>query len=226
MKARLPSEETLESLYRHKKSLISKADPLEKKALGQTGFIPSDELQLLRREIFTTGLDIQYREARLGSKKSGKTRDWMRILFRGLLECSGKGTVIATIGHAIIGDLSTESTKRGFPQLHHSGQSQVESFVTEAQRRLDISFVGRVSGEAQPPSNENRIDANVQRHPPTHHVPPTFPSMRDTVTNGHGDTTNTGNRSLRRAKPIGRSQTHGHVGLVDAYAPCVQGSHL
>ena len=147
-------------MHRRRKSIMSKADSADKrlnkmspehKNLRQQ----TDLLMGLRDQIRTLDVEIMDEEANLGDWKRAKAREWMGVLFGGLLECSEKGAVVATFGRTIIGYVSTEKTQPGLPRAHYSGHAQVEPLVVEAERELHkIAFV---SGVGEQPSHEFRI---------------------------------------------------------------------
>ena len=168
-------------MHRRRKSLMSKAESAEKrlnkmspenKNLRQQ----TDLLVGLRDQIRTLDVEIMNEEANLGDWKRIKAREWMGVLFGGLLECSEKGAVVATFGRTIIGFVSTEKTEPGLPRAHYSGHSQVEPLVVEAERELHkISFVvGASDGTLQPPG-EFRI-GDIPGLPPSSPSSPIRPT--------------------------------------------------
>jgi len=170
-------------MHRRRKSIMSKADSADKrlskmspenKNLRQQ----TDLLTNLRDQIRTLDVEIMDEEANLGDWKRAKAREWMGVLFGGLLECSEKGAVVATFGRTIIGYVSTEKTQPGLPRAHYSGHSQVEPLVVEAERELHkIAFVSGVGDGTQ--SNEFRIGDITG-------LPPSSPSsLQPTPTNTH-----------------------------------------
>lgn len=157
---------------RRRKSLASKADSADKK-LGKMG--PENKnlgeqtvlLSSLRQQIRTLDIEIAEEEASLSDRKRTMAREWMGVLFGGLLECSEKGAVIATFGRTIVGYVSTEKTQPGLPRTHYSGHSQVESLVVEAERKLhEIAFVSEVGGGTLQPPNEFHIGSIPALPPP------------------------------------------------------------
>ena len=132
---------------------LSKMNPENKNLRQQT-----DLLMGLREQIRTLDVEIMNEEAGLGDWKRIKAREWMGVLFGGLLECSEKGAVVATFGRTIIGYVPTEKTQPGLPRAHYSDHSQVEPLVVEAERELHkISFISQVGDGALQPSDEYRI---------------------------------------------------------------------
>ena len=164
-------------MHRRRKSIMSKADSADKrlnkmspenKNLRQQ----TDLLMNLRDQIRTLDVEIMDEEANLSDWKRAKAREWMGVLFGGLLECSEKGAVVATFGRTIIGYVSTEKTQPGLPRAHYSGHSQVEPLVVEAERELHkIAFVSGVGDGGQQPSSEFRI-GDISGLPPTPTNPP------------------------------------------------------
>ena len=172
-------------MHRRRKSLMSKADSADKK-LNRMGpenknlRQQTDLLSSLREQITTLDTEIMDEEAGLGDWKRTKAREWMGVLFGGLLECSEKGAVVATFGRTIIGYVSTERTQPGLPRAHYSGHSQVEPLVVEAERELHkVSFVNEVGGLQLP--NEFRIGDIPGLPPPSPGTPilstPTYPTQ-------------------------------------------------
>lgn len=143
-------EEALEDMDRRRKSLISKADSADKKlnkTSPENGYLrqQTEILKALRDQIRTLDVEIMDEEANLSSWKRIEAREWMGVLFGALLECSEKGTVVATFGRTIIRYVSTEKTQPGLPRAHYTGHSEVESLVVEAERELHkISFTSQV----------------------------------------------------------------------------------
>jgi hypothetical protein len=203
-------EEALEDMYRRRESLDSKANSAWKKTGGSLGGNPL--YMGLLNELHAFDTKIANEKASLSDWKRIKGREWVGVLFGGLLECSEKGTVVATLAQEIIGNLPTETVQPGIPQAYSSGTSQTKPLVVKAERKLDnISYVvGRVGGEAELLFDENRT-GGIPRHSPSHRIPPKVSSQQDTVVVDERDTTNT------------RSRTHRNVGLVDHFRihlPC------
>lgn len=63
---------------------------LDKNLPQQTGILAN-----LREQIRTLDVEIINGEAGLGDRKRVKAKEWMGVLFGGLLECSEKGVVVA-----------------------------------------------------------------------------------------------------------------------------------
>ena len=150
-------------MHRRRKSLMSKADSADKK-LNKMGpenknlRQQTDLLMGLREQIRTLDEEIMNEEANLGDWKRTKAREWMGVLFGALLECSEKGTVVATFGRTIIGYVPTDKTQPGLPRTHYTGHSEVEPLVVEAERELHkISFISEVGDKFQQPSNQYHI---------------------------------------------------------------------
>jgi len=183
-------------MHRRRKSLMSKADSADRKLnklspesknLRQQ----TDLLMGLREQIRTLDVEIMNEEASLGDWKRTKAREWMGVLFGGLLECSEKGAVVATFGRTIIGYVSTEKTQPGLPRAHYSGHAEVEPLVIEAERELHkISFIGEVGdGTHQspseyrigdipglPPSSSSLLARPPPKHPPQPYASSTLPN--------------------------------------------------
>ena len=168
-------------MRRRKKSLMSKADSADKKLSKMSPENKNlrqqtDLLTNLREQIGKLDVDIMNEEAGLGDWKRIKAREWMGVLFGGLLECSEKGAVVATFGRTIIGYVSTEKTQPGLPRAHYSGHSQVEPLVVEAERELHkISFEGEIGDGVTQPSKEYRI-GDIPGLPPPSPSSPVRPS--------------------------------------------------
>jgi hypothetical protein len=138
----------------------------------------ANPLIFLREDIRTIHNKTVNEEASLDGWKRIKAREWMGILFGGLLECSEKGAVVATLGHTIIGNVPTETTQPGLPRAYYSGQSQLENPAVEAKRRHEnISYVGEVSDQAERPTDENHT-GGVPRHRISHSNPLVQPTAR------------------------------------------------
>ena len=100
-------------------------------------------LTCLHEQIRMFDIAIMDEEASLGDVKRDKAKEWMGIMFGGLLECSATGAVVATSGRAIIGCVPSEATQPGLPRVHYSGHSQVELLMAEAERTIrKISTIG------------------------------------------------------------------------------------
>ena len=144
-----------------RRSLSSKVGSAEKKLrrtrLGNGNLRPRSSLfSGLCGQLHELDMEILGEEASFGDWKRAKAREWMGVLFGGLLECSEKGTVVATFGRDIIGYVSTEKTQPLHPRARYSGHAQVKDLVREAERGLEeISFVGEVGTLKSP--NESRI---------------------------------------------------------------------
>ena len=113
----------------------------------------SPEDKNLRQQIRAFDVKIMNEEISLSNWKLTKAREWTDVLFGGLLQCSRKGAVVATFGHAIVGCVSTsEETNPG-----SSGHSQIGPLVAEAERELHkILFVGEVGVGTLQPLYESR----------------------------------------------------------------------
>ncbi|KAF9652690.1 hypothetical protein BDM02DRAFT_3126152 [Thelephora ganbajun] len=183
LKAVRTREEALDEMHRRRKSLMSKADSADKKLNRMSSDHKNlrqqtDLLMSLRDQIRTLDVEIMNEEASLGDWKRVKAREWMGVLFGGLLECSEKGAVVATFGRTIIGYVSTEKTQPGLPRAHYSGHSQVEPLLVEAEQELHkISFIGEVGGGNQQLPNEYRI-GDIPGLPPSFPSSPIRPTPR------------------------------------------------
>ena len=161
LKAVRAREETLNDMYRRMKSLVPKADSAEKKLdkmnpdnknLRQQ----TDLLVSLREQIRTLNVGITNEEASLGDYKRGKAKEWMSVLFGALLECSEKGTIVASFGRTIIGQIPTDKTQPGIQRAKYVGNPQVESLLVGAERELSkISFVNEASNTTLPAPSES-----------------------------------------------------------------------
>ena len=178
LKAVRTREEALDEMHRRGESLTSRAVAADKKlkkmSTRNKNRRQTDLLMTLREQVHTMDVEIMTEEASLGDWKRIQAREWMGILFDGLLECSEKGTVVATFSRAIIGCLPTGRTEPGLPRTNYSGQSQVKPLMEEAQRKLqNISFAGGVGDDAQRPPDEHHPGAgNTLRHSPPLYSPP------------------------------------------------------
>ena len=180
-------------MHRRRKSLMSKADAADRKVSKMSPEHKNfrqqtDLLSSLREQISTLDAEILDEEANIGDWKRVKAMEWMGVLFGSLLECSEKGTVVATFGRTIVGYVSTEKTKPGLPRAHYSSHSQVEELVVEAERELHkISFTSEVgalqsAGEFRigdihglPPSPGSSIPPTLM-HAPQSYTSSTLPS--------------------------------------------------
>lgn len=117
------------------------------------------EYDVLLPEFLAIDVGVKDEEASISDWKRTKAKEWMGVLFGGLLECSEKGTVVATLGHAIIGNSGT--ARPGLPRAYFSGESQVEPFVVEVERELHN--VVKASDKVQRSSNENHT-GGIPRH--------------------------------------------------------------
>ena len=150
----------------------------------------TDLLMSLHEQIRAMDAEVMTEEASLGDWKRAQAREWMGILFDGLLDCSEKGSVVATFSRAIIGCVPTGKTEPGLPRANYSGQSQVKPLMEEAQRKLQkISLAGGVGDDAQRPPDEYPPGAGntspllysppaqpTTTHPPKPYSPPTPPN--------------------------------------------------
>jgi len=120
---------------------MSKADSTDKKLNKMS---PDDKdfqqqtviLMSLREQIRIIGVNILYEEASLSDWKRVQAKEWMVVLFGGLLECSAKGAVVATSGAAVIECVPTNVTQPGLPRAQYFGHLQVELLMTEAEDML------------------------------------------------------------------------------------------
>ena len=143
---------------------MAKADPVGKQ-IGPTSVNKFLERTRVQREILAIDVEIKNKEGSFGDWKRAKAKEWMDVLFGGLLEYSEKGTVVATLGRVVIGDLSTEKVQPGLPQVHHSGQTKVEPFAVKAEQKPDTSsFVSAIGDKPEHPSNENRTGGTPPPH--------------------------------------------------------------
>lgn len=145
-------------MRRHRKSLMSEVDLTDKKLNKMSPEDKNLRQQIsifldLREQIRVFDVKIMNEEISLSNWKRTKAREWMDVLFGGLLQCSRKGAVVATFGHAIVGCVSTgEETNPG-----SSGHSQIGPLVAEAERELHkILFVGEVGVGTLQPLYESR----------------------------------------------------------------------
>jgi Eisosome component PIL1 len=155
LKAVRTREEALDETHRRRKTLLSKADTAEKKLnkmnpdhknLRQQ----TDTLLSLREQIRSMDVEIMDEEASLSDWKRVKAQEWMAVLFGGLLECSEKGYVVATIGRSIISYVPLDKTEPGLARAPYSGHLQVQHLLVEAERELHkITFIGEVRPDAE-----------------------------------------------------------------------------
>ena len=157
-----------EDLLQHRRDFVSRVNILNRGRFGA-----SQDL------ILAIKADIKKEEAGFGEWKRTKARECMGILFGGLLECSEKGTIVATLGLATIGNLSTGTIQPGIPPGHYSGKSLIEQKV-----------------EAEQPPNEDRT-GGIPSHSPPPRVPPKVPSKLGTSMGGQ----KTGSTSTRSQDP-------------------------
>lgn len=165
-------------MHRRRKSLAAKAASTDKKLnkmdidnknLRQQ----TDFLMGLREQIRAMDAGIMNEEASLGDWKRVKAREWMGVLFGGLLECSEKGTVVATSCHNIVGCVPTEKTQPDLPRARYTGKTQVGSLVAEAERKLrNISFVNEVGDKAERRPDDHLVGGIPGQPAPAHPSPP------------------------------------------------------
>ena len=174
LKAVRTREEALDEMHRRREALTSRAAAADKKLKkmkvnNKNLQQQTDLLTSLREQISAIDAEIMDEEASLGDWKRVQAREWMSILFSGLLECSEKGTVVATFSRAIIGCVPTGKTEPGLPRANYSGQSQVKPLMEEAKRKLqNISFAGGVGDDAErPPDVYHPGAGNTLRHSPS-----------------------------------------------------------
>jgi len=212
LKAVRTREEKLGELRRDRRSVISKVDSADKKLNKMS---PEDRnfqqqrgiLMSLREEIRTLGTKILDEEASFGDWKRVKSKEWMVVLFSGLLECSAKGAVVATSGGAVVECVPVDAvTQPGLPRAQYSGHSQVELLMVEAEDMLckissageagasfvneaNVSFVGEVdvsdvgNGTPQPPNGLHTGD--VPGNSPPSPSSPTEPHASSAPLNNH-----------------------------------------
>ena len=139
----------------------------------------TDLLTNLREHIRAIDTEIMNEESSLGDWKRFKAREWMGVLFGGLLECSEKGMVVASFGRTVIGHVSTEKTRAGLPRAHYSGKSQVKSLVEEAEQKIrGISFVGEIGDKIEQPLDGYHPN-DVPGNPPSYPGPLVQPITTD-----------------------------------------------
>ena len=123
-------EEELRQLHRLKTPLTVKAERLELKERTNDSW-SGPELSRLYDQI--RSLNTKIMEETPGFEdRMGRVSGWMGDLFGALLECGEKGTLVATLGHAI---MSTRTIQPDLPRAHFSGKGKyiVESrFAVEA----------------------------------------------------------------------------------------------
>ena len=171
LKAVRTREEALAGVRRNKKSLMSKADYANKR-LGKMS--PVDEnfqqqtaiLMSLREQIRTLDVEITVEEASLGDWKRTKAREWMRVLFKGMVECSASGVVIGAYGKTVIENVPTDVTQPGFARARYSRHSHVQSLVADAVLQLhEIPTLGEdftVTFKTKPVSASKVSDGTSQ----------------------------------------------------------------
>ena len=144
-------------MYHYSRSLKLNADSADKKLhemnTGDWDFQQqTDTLGNLREQLRLLDAEIADEKVDLCNWKRVRAREWMGVLFGGLLKCSEKGTVVATFSRDILEYVPTEMPQPGLPRAHYSGHSHVESLVTEAERTLyKLSSVSQVcDGTLQP----------------------------------------------------------------------------
>ena len=134
---------TLEDVYRYSNSLVSQTDTWEKKMSAKLGYNPGRRFTQLYLTTENVNGQIRARKAKLRDYKLTKSREWMGVLFYSLLKCSEKGTAVATLCHAIVGNLSTKTTQRGGLRAHYPGGSHVKSLPVEVERKVETTTIQR-----------------------------------------------------------------------------------
>ena len=124
----------------------------------------SDIHRDLREQISTLDAIIANEGASLDNWKRVKAREWMDVLFDGLLDCNKRGSIIAAYGRIIIRYVSTEETQPGFSRPPYSGHSHVESLVARAEQKLNNLSINEDSNGTPHPSNQSAIP--IPRNPP------------------------------------------------------------
>ncbi|KAI0687095.1 Eisosome component PIL1-domain-containing protein [Cytidiella melzeri] len=142
MKAIRKREETLDEVKRRRKALVSKADTADKKlskmsAENKNFQAQADSLNKLREEIRTLDSEVLHEEASLGDFKRSTTKHWMGTKFGALMECSGKGVIVAEMGKLVIEEIPLTPTEPGLPRPYYQGHARTEFVIAEAQRALD-----------------------------------------------------------------------------------------
>ena len=100
-------EEVLDDYNRRREFLVSESEHVSLRQGLDSGF-KETRLANLQNSILAIDTETKNEETSFGDWKRTKAREWMRVLFSGLLECNEKGTVVATLTHAIIDNLSNK----------------------------------------------------------------------------------------------------------------------
>ncbi|PPQ67196.1 hypothetical protein CVT24_011267 [Panaeolus cyanescens] len=153
LKAIRTREEALDELKRRRRTVVRKADDAEKKLSKMSPehknlMMQTELLNRLQSEIRQMDSDILVEEAALGDFKRSATRVWMGLKFGGLLECCEKGMIAAELGKHIIAEVPEETTQPGLPRSMYYGHQKVESYVSEAYRRINEVALSTVPSAA------------------------------------------------------------------------------
>ena len=97
-------EEVLEDYNRRREFLVSESEHVSLRQGLDSGFKETRQ----ENSILAIDTETKNEETSFGDWKRTKAREWMRVLFGGLLECNDKGTIVATLGQVVIDNLSNK----------------------------------------------------------------------------------------------------------------------
>ncbi|KAF8804843.1 hypothetical protein BYT27DRAFT_6685201 [Phlegmacium glaucopus] len=144
LKAIQTREESLDELKRRQRTVIRKAEDVEKKLMNPEHKNVAMQTETLNRiwdDIRTMSSGVVPEKDALGDFKRKATRMLVGLKFGGLLDCCGKGTIAGERGKLTVSEISEEITQPGLPRSFYYGHSKVEGLVAEAHRCVTLSTV-------------------------------------------------------------------------------------
>ena len=170
MEAVRAREEALAEMLRHSGSLESIAGSANKELKEmnpwEMGFQQqADMVRNLRKQICALDAEIVDETINLGEWKQVMAREWMGVLFGGLLECSENDSAIGRSGIAIVQSVPTWETQRSPLQPHDSGHSHAEPLVAEAERKPHSIPPTSEAGDRTPQPPNPRRTGDVGGNP-------------------------------------------------------------
>ena len=183
-------KKVLEELQARRHIASSHANIMSRQA--NWGPVAMERYLAAQHSIFLINTEIKNEAETFVDWKRTKARECMGVLFGGLLECSEKGTVVATLGLAIIGNLPTGIIQPGLSPGHYSGKSLFESLVVQAERKV----------EAERSPNADHT-SGFTSHSPASRLPTMVSSKLDTSMGGQKtESTPTRSQDPHLAKPV------------------------